>query len=185
MCYSYCQGLSIELNEFSRMQIMFEVTKNLFANGLVKNTRFDTKAIINNIPKKLKILRSYQLQFNQLGYIVSSGGIHESSDHKQAKKTIYDMINGQINRLDQNYYDDKKYRNARSLVYRYVMNPTQVHKYRNLNSELLAAMTHDIEGNKNPHTVIAHRLFKQNKAEGLFAELEKIRDEMDLEASYG
>lgn len=164
---------------------MFEITKNLFANGVVKSTRFDSKAVINNIPKKLKTLRAYQLQFNQLGYIVSSGEIHESQDHKLAKKPIYDVINGQINRLDPKYHDDKKYRNARSLVYRYVMNPSEVHKIRHLNGRFLAAMVRDIEGNKDPHTVIAHRLFKQNKARGLFIELEKIRDEMEREANYG
>lgn len=151
---------------------MFEKTKNLFPNGSIKNTIFKKEAIIMDIPKKINLIKAYRLQFDTLGFIANGSQIIKDTS------PIKNMVNGQINKQDTNFFEDAKYRNARSLILQYFKKPEKLNKNSSLYSKFIAAMdsvycTNKEKGNC-PHTALINRLFRNNKGEALYKHLERL-----------
>lgn len=70
---------------------MNEKTKNLTNKGVVKLGLFSRNNRINDITKKLKIIKSYKLQLEKLGFIVNGNSLYDT-------KELHRIINAQINR---------------------------------------------------------------------------------------
>ena len=146
---------------------MFEKKKNLFANGKIRQTVSITGALITDVTSKAMLLKAYRLQFDTLGYIASGTQIHKN------KKPIKDMINGQINRHVPNIRVQRNYANELSLLARYIKNPETLETKTPIYGSLLLAFDRKYEG-KNRHAVVLNRLFRKNKAEGLYKRIEVL-----------
>jgi hypothetical protein len=92
----------------------------------------------------------------------------------ESRKPISDLINSQINKNDPRVHSDKHYKNARSLVLQYVKSPEKLTESSHMYKLLLAAFDCKYEGKKE-HTIIANRLFRSNKAQGLYKRIEEIQ----------
>lgn len=146
---------------------MFEKKKNLFANGKIRHTVRIKGALITDITSKVMLLKAYRLQHDTLGYIVSGARIHDN------KKPIKDMINGQINRHVPNTRVQSNYANELSLLARYIKSPETLETRTPIYSSVLLAFDRKYEG-KERHAVVLNRLFRNNKAEGLYKRIEEL-----------
>lgn len=151
-------------------------SKNLYPNGEIKNSIRITNALIVDIPKKIDILKSFHLQYNMLGYIVNGTEVIKS------KSPIFSMVNRQINRSDQRYIKDERYRNARTTVLRFFKKPEELKRNTSIYYHFLEAMSKDVhfidsKDNVNNHVVIINRLFRKNKGEALFLHIENLEDQ--------
>ncbi|WP_210499121.1 hypothetical protein [Vibrio crassostreae] len=146
---------------------MFEKKKNLFANGKIRHTVRIKGALITDITGKVALLKAYRLQFDTFGHIVSGTQIHEN------KKPIRSMINGQINRHVPNIRAQRNYANELSLLARYIKNPETLKTRTPIYSSVLLAFDRKYEG-KERHAVVLNRLFRNNKAEGLYKRIEEL-----------
>ncbi len=157
---------------------MFDKKKNLFANGVIKNTSSIQNVVITDITGKLKRIKGMRVQFDALGYIVDGVNIVET------RKPITSLINQQINRLINDHQRGSSYTNARSLIASFIKDPKRVHRHTHMATHFLIAME-EVEkktnDSKQAHTVVIRRLWKQDKARALFKEMEIYRDNLKMD----
>ena len=148
-------------------------TKNLFPKGIVKTTFSSSGAIVVDIPKKIKMIKAFRCQLDNLGFIVSGFDVISS------REPISQLINAQINKSDSRYQEDKKYHNARQSMYRYLQNPEMLHKdYKTLGNFFKAIdevyKTGDSKS-ASAHVVVLNRIFRKNKGEALYKKIEELK----------
>lgn len=158
-------------NNFKGFQMLVK-TKNLFPHASIKNTMTVKDAIIIDFPKKLKILKSFKMQFSTLGFIVNNNQIVES------KKPIISIINSQINNNDISFFSDRNYNNSRNLILNYFKNPEKLNSSSHVFPLFLAAFdtvynTGSSQSAKS-HTTLINRLFRKNKGRSMYLRIEEL-----------
>lgn len=165
--------MNTPLSRKETMKPLIQKTKNLFPNGQIKTALNIKDAIIVDIPRKIKLLQAYKIQFDTLGFIAKNGQIVES------KRPISDLIHSQINNNNKTFFDDKRYHNTRVLILSYFNNPSKLRKDTIMYQHFLKAFDCVVNTGSTDkserHVVMINRLFRKNKGEAMYKHLEALQ----------